>query len=59
MSPKTFLPVENELIGVSIIADSCIDADAYATACMSMGLVKVQKFIENHKIDACIIYKNE
>ena len=57
MSPKTFLPVENELISVSIMADNCMDADAYATACMSMGLVKSKKFIENHKIDACIIYK--
>ena len=58
MSPKTFLPVENELISVSIMADNCMDADAYATACMSMGLVKEsKKFIENHKIDACIIYK--
>ena len=57
MSPKTFLPVENELISVSIMADNCMDADAYATACMSMGLIKSKKFIENHKIDACFIYK--
>ena len=58
MGTQTFLPVENELIGVSIMADNCMDADAYATACMSMGLVK-SKFIENHKIDACIYKMND
>tara|TARA_B100000900_G_scaffold9138_1_gene7572 strand:- start:998 stop:2029 length:1032 start_codon:yes stop_codon:yes gene_type:complete len=58
MSPKNFLPVKNELISVSIMADNCMDADAYATACMAMGLVKSKKFIKNHKIDACFIYKS-
>lgn len=59
MSPKSFKPVENNLISVSIMSDNCMDADAYATACMSMGLEKSKQFVKKNKIEACFIYKEK
>ena len=56
MNPKTLKPAENNLLSVSILANNCMDADAYATACMSMGLNKSKQFIKENNIDACFIY---
>ena len=56
MSPKTLKPVENNLLSVSIMSDNCMDADAYATACMSMGLNKSIQFVNKNNIEACFVY---
>lgn len=56
MNPKTLKPAENNLLSVSILANNCMDADAYATACMSMGLNKSKQFVSKNNIDACFIY---
>lgn len=40
INPATGYPVVNELLSVSIVTPLCIDADAYATACMVLGLKK-------------------
>lgn len=57
ISPITGYPVEHELLSVSIFADDCMTADAYATAFMVMGKAKAKKIIEqqNH-IQAYFIY---
>ena len=59
MSPKTLKPVENNLLSVSIMTDNCMDADAYATACMSMGLNKSIQFVNENNIEACFVYVGE
>jgi len=59
MNPKTFKPVNNQLISVSIMSENCMDADAYATACMSMGLEKSKIFVIKQGIEACFIYKEK
>ncbi len=38
IDPKTGYPVEHSLLSATIIAPDCMTADAYATACMVMGL---------------------
>lgn len=38
INPKTGLPEINNLLSVSVVADDCMTADAYATAFMTMGL---------------------
>ncbi len=49
-------PVENGLMGVTIISDSSIDADALSTAVFSLGLEDGMKFIEAQKnIDAVFV----
>ena len=49
IDPITGVPARNRLLSVSIIADKCIDADGYATACMVMGPEKAMQFIEGKK----------
>ncbi|WP_417591903.1 FAD:protein FMN transferase [Owenweeksia hongkongensis] len=46
IDPKTGFPARNQLLSVSILADKCIDADAYATTCMVMGMQAAQSYIE-------------
>ncbi len=58
INPKTFKPIENQLLSVSIMSENCMDADAYATACMSMGLEKSKNFVKKRGIEACFIYKD-
>jgi FAD:protein FMN transferase len=59
IDPKTGYPAKNNLLSASIIADDCTTADAYATACMVMGLRKSIKFLENNSgLDAYLIYSD-
>ncbi len=57
ISPITGHPVQHELLSVSVFAEDCMTADAYATAFMVMGKEKAKKIIEqeNH-IQAYFIY---
>ncbi len=60
MNPKTGYFERNTLLSVTIVASSCAVADAYATACMSMGLDSAKKIIENSSgIEALFIYMLE
>ena len=60
INPKTGYPASNNLLSVSIITSNTALADAYATACMVMGLEKSIKFTENRKdLEAFFIYSNE
>lgn len=56
---KTGLPIMNNiLLSVSVIANDCMTADAYATAFMVLGIKKSKKIIKNNKnIHAFFIYK--
>ena len=40
IDPMSGYPVQHSLLSTTVIADSCIDADAFATAFMVMGLEK-------------------
>ncbi len=48
INPVTGFPVNHNLLSVTVIAKSCADADAYATAFMVMGLLNSMNFINNH-----------
>jgi len=57
IDPKTGRPVQTNLLGVTIVTESCMRADAIATACMVMGLEKSKDYLKNHpEIDALLIY---
>ena len=58
--PKTGYPVMHNLLSATIIADDCITADAWATACFASGLEKSIKLLKQHpKLDAILIYTDE
>lgn len=60
INPKTGYPVKDSLLSATIIAKDCITADAYATACMVMGLEKSKVFIsERDDLEAYLIYSSE
>jgi thiamine biosynthesis lipoprotein len=45
IDPQTGYPVDNHIAQVTIVAESCVDADALATALMVMGKEKGLEFI--------------
>jgi len=59
INPKTGYPVQHRLLSATIITDDCIKADAYATACMVMGLVKAKDLIKTLQLQAYLIYTDE
>ena len=57
---KTGYPVSHNLLSASIVADDCITADAWATACMASGLEKSILLLEQHpELEALLVYSDE
>ncbi|MDF9800132.1 thiamine biosynthesis lipoprotein [Catalinimonas alkaloidigena] len=57
INPKTGYQVDHSVLSVSVVADNCVTADAYATAFMVMGLEASKKVLAAHpSLDALIIY---
>ena len=60
INPFTGYPAGHNLLSVSIVTNNTALADAYATACMVMGLEKSITFIETRDdLDAFFIYTND
>ncbi|WP_031428149.1 FAD:protein FMN transferase [Flavimarina sp. Hel_I_48] len=57
VNPLTGLAEKTDVLSATIIAPTCAVADAYATACMAMGLERSKKVLENLKdVDAYLLY---
>ena len=57
INPFTGFPANNRLLSVTVIHDNCMLADAYATACMAMGVKKSKKFaLEHPEIEIYLVY---
>jgi thiamine biosynthesis lipoprotein len=57
IDPSTGYPVKHSLLSVSVLADDCITADAYATVLMVMGLEKGKLFLQSHpELEAYFIF---
>ncbi len=57
INPVTGYSEFSNLLSATVIADCCMDADAYATAFMVMGLEKTKQFVLSHgNIDVLLIY---
>lgn len=60
INPKTGYPAQHNLLSVTIICSNTAFADAYATACMIMGLEKAIKFIDSRDdLEAFFIFATE
>lgn len=58
IDPRTGYPVQHSLLSATIVAADCMTADAYATACMVLGLDESMALIESlPNIEACFIYQ--
>jgi len=57
IDPKTGMPKMSDLLSTSIFAEDCMTADAYATACMVMGIDEAYTLISNTEgIEGFFIY---
>jgi thiamine biosynthesis lipoprotein len=60
INPKTGYPVSHSLLSASVFADNCMEADAYATGFMVLGIDQSIRILEENKdIDAYLIFENE
>ena len=60
INPKTGYPSLNELLSVSVVAEDCMSADAYATAFLAMGLEKAKLLVEEiDGAEACFFIEGE
>ena len=60
MNTKTGYPVRQNLLSVTIVADDCMTADAWATACLASGLEKSILLLQQHpEFEALFIYSDE
>ncbi len=60
INPKTGYPAKNNLLSASIIAPTAMDADAYATLCMVIGLEECKNFLASKsELEGYLIYADE
>lgn len=59
IDPKTGRPEKSNLLSVTVIADQCVVADAYATAFMVMGMNKTKNYLKTHPELTCIFIYDE
>jgi len=52
-------PIDNAIASVSIIASTCMEADAWSTALMVLGPTKGRAFAEKHGFDALIVERSD
>jgi len=58
--PTTGYPIRSNLLSASILAKDCMTADAYATACMIVGLEKSKQLLAaNPNLEGYLIFVNE
>lgn len=59
INTKTGYPSKTNLLSISVIAEDCMSADAYATAFKTMGIDKVKTFLEKHpELKVFLIFEN-
>ena len=60
IDPRTGYPVEHNLLSATVIAPSCMMADAWATAFMVIGIDSALTICENNPdLDCLLIYEND
>lgn len=57
LDPHLGVPARNSLLSATIIADTAMDADAYATVCMVKGLKSCKEFLESKQdLEGYLVY---
>jgi thiamine biosynthesis lipoprotein len=60
LNPTTGYPERSSLLSVTVVAENCTIADAYATAFMVMGREKTRQFLQKHpELSVCFIYDEQ
>lgn len=57
IDPRTGYPVQRDILSSTVYAPTCMEADAYATAFMVLGLERSKKIAEEHpEMEVCFVY---
>ena len=56
IDPKTGYPVTHSVLSMSVLANDCMTADAFATAFLVMGLEKAKRIAAKEKLEFFAIY---
>ena len=57
---NTGYPSKTNLLSISVIANNCMTADAYATAFKAMGIEKIKAFLQTHSnLKVFLIFEND
>ena len=60
INTETGYPSKTNVLSVSVIAEDCMTADAYATAFQAMGIERVKEFLQTHQdLKVYFIYEDE
>ena len=60
LDPISGIPAKTNILSVSVISETCIEADAYATALHLMNIKEIEDFLDyNTDVSVYIIYENE
>ena len=60
INTKTGYPTKTNILSVSVIAEDCMTADAYATAFQAMGIEVVSEFLKSHpELKVFMIFEND
>lgn len=59
IDPRTGYNTNHNLLSATVFADNCMEADAYATAFMVLGLEASKKVLESIDIDAFLVFQKE
>ena len=60
LDPLSGIPARTNILSVSVISETCIEADAYATALHLMNINEIEGFlVYNKDLSVYIIYENE
>lgn len=59
IDPRTARPVTHRLASASVVHDSCMTADAYATALMVMGEDEAFRFATEHDLAVLLLIRND
>jgi thiamine biosynthesis lipoprotein len=59
VDPKTGFPITHNLLSVSVIAQDCASADAYATAFLVLGMDKAMEMAERLGLEIYCVYADE
>jgi thiamine biosynthesis lipoprotein len=55
IDPRTGYPVQHSLLSATVCSNSCMRADALATACMVLGSDEALRMIEGDTVSACYL----
>lgn len=58
IDPHLGKPVTHNVLSMTVLANTCAEADAYATAFLVMGLEKAKIYAKKEKVDFFAIYAN-